>query len=71
MVFRVPFDNEGQGYEFFAGYELEVVDEKLNQLEEFFLDLLGLVVNSLSKLGQRVLALQQKVIGIVRGENCG
>ena len=67
----MAFDYQGEGDKLLARDKLEVVDEELNQLEKLFLDLVGFAVDSLGKLRQGVLALQQKVVGIISCEYRG
>ena len=52
-------------YELLCGNVLEVVDEELDELEELLLHAPGLPGDLLRGLAERVLVLEQEVVGVV------
>ena len=63
MLIFAPFQPDC--YELLCGNVLKVVDEELNELKEFLLHASRLPGNLLRSLAERVLVLQQEVVGVV------
>ena len=52
-------------YQLLCGNVLEVVDEEFNELKEFLLNTSRFASNLLRRLAERVLVLEQEVVGVV------
>ena len=63
MLIFAPFQPDC--YELLCGNVLKVVDEELNELKELLLHAPRLPGNLLRSLAERVLVLQQEVVGVV------